>query len=113
MLRTLCALWRDQNGVILSAELVLVLTITVLSMVVGLHAVSKAITMELNDLANAFGTVNQSYSYRGLEKWGHAWVEGSAFEDHRDDCDCTEIEQPQPDIKWDPSGGGPEAGHGH
>ena len=37
MLRTL---WNDEAGVVISAELVLVLTIAVIAMIVGLHAVA-------------------------------------------------------------------------
>lgn len=103
MLRTLKALYTDEAGFIVSAELVLVLTIGVLAMVVGLHAVAKSITMELNDIANAFGAINQSYTYKGLDKPRHAWVAGSGFEDHRDRCDCTIIQQPFPRVKSDRS----------
>lgn len=103
MLRTLKALYNDEAGFIVSAELVLVLTIGVLAMVVGLHAVAKSITMELNDVANAFGAINQSYTYLGLDKPRHAWVVGSGFHDHRDRCDCTIIQQPFPRVKIDNS----------
>lgn len=109
MLRTLKILLDDQNGFIVSAELVLVLTIAVLSMVVGLHAVAKSVTMELNDISNAFGAINQSYFYKGLKKPYHASVKGSAFRDQQDDCDCTEIIQRPPRVKVDPSGFGAES----
>ncbi|MEX0700592.1 MAG: hypothetical protein WD069_00710 [Planctomycetales bacterium] len=103
-------LWNDEQGFVISAELVLVLTIGVLAMIVGLHAVSKAITMELNDLANAFGSIDQSFSYLGLVKSTHASVPGSAFADRRDACDCTVITQPPPEhIKVDASGTTPES----
>ena len=60
----------DERGFVISAELVLVMTLGVLSMVVGLQAVSSAITQELNDVANAFGAVSQSYNYRSITKRG-------------------------------------------
>lgn len=109
MIRTFKALLNDENGFVISAELVLVLTIGVLAMVVGLHAVAKSITMELNDVANAFGAIDQSYSYKGLKKKHHARVAGSGFHDHADDCDCTIIMQPNPKIKFDNSGSRHEA----
>ena len=109
MKRTFNALLNDENGFIVSAELVLVLTIGVLAMVVGLHAVSKSITMEMNDIANAFGAIDQSYSYKGLSKKHHAMVVGSGFHDHADDCDCTIIVQNKPRIKYDNSGSMNEA----
>ncbi|MBC7822230.1 MAG: hypothetical protein IAG10_35545, partial [Planctomycetaceae bacterium] len=80
-------------GFIVSAELVLVLTIGVLGMVVGLASVKDAITSELNDLADAFGTVDQSFNVRGLQAAanggkGHASALGFGFNDRQDDCDC-------------------------
>ena len=47
---------------IISAELVLVLTIAVLAMVVGLSEVAVAVNNELNDISNAVGSLNQSFS---------------------------------------------------
>lgn len=104
-------LWKDEAGVVISAELVLVLTIAVIAMVVGLHAVAKAVTTELNDVANAVGTLNQSFGYLGLIKPLHAAVPGSAFVDRADACDCTPIIQPLPRPKVD-NGRGPESGSG-
>lgn len=52
-------IWRDENGFIVSAEIVLVGTIGVLSMVVGLSTVSRSITDEMADMADAFNSVNQ------------------------------------------------------
>lgn len=83
--------YNDESGVIISAELVLVLTICVLSMVVGLAEVASAINTELNDVSNAFGALNQSYSVTGfgnpkLPKI-KAFTFGSSFLDTIDDCD--------------------------
>lgn len=110
MLRTLNALWNDRNGFVVSAELVLVLTIGVLAMIVGLHGVAKSITQEFNDLASAFGALDQSYCFAGLQKAHHARVVGSAYSDREDDCDCTVIIQPPPAVKVDQSSGTAEAG---
>jgi len=82
-------LWNDERGLIISAELVLILTIAVLGMVVGLNSVSTSVNNELNDLAGAFGSLNQSFYYRGLTKWGHASVARAGYADSRDFCDCT------------------------
>lgn len=88
-------LFNDENGFVVSAELVLVLTIGALAMVVGLTSVKDSITNELNDIADAFGTIDQSYNYRGLEassdtgtKKAHARAAGAGFNDRADDCDC-------------------------
>lgn len=82
--------WMDESGFVISAELVLVLTIGVLSMIVGLHEVSVAVNTELNDLSNAFGALNQSFAYCGFIGNGgklKSFVFGSRFNDIIDDCD--------------------------
>ena len=95
MMHNFSKLANDEAGFVISAELVLVLTIAVLGMVVGLAAVRDSVTNELNDLAHAFGAINQSYSYRGMHKPSqssdHASVAGSGFNDRGDDCDCNPI----------------------
>ncbi|MBM4074407.1 MAG: hypothetical protein FJ267_02030 [Planctomycetes bacterium] len=94
-------LWNDESGVIISAELALVLTIAVLAMVVGLSEVAVAVNTELNDISNAIGALNQSYSVTGFKgtngnsggwKW-KSWAlgpfgSGFGFQDAVDDCDC-------------------------
>ena len=83
-------LLNDESGVIISAELVLVLTIAVLAMVVGLSEVAVAINTELNDLSNAFGALDQSYAYTGFTSNDTKFkskVHGSTWIDNVDDCD--------------------------
>ncbi len=84
-------LWNDEAGVIISAELALVLTIGVLAMVVGLSEVAVAVNTELNDVSNAIGALNQGYAFTGFEaKCGcktKSSVAGSSFSDATDDCD--------------------------
>lgn len=63
---------KNEEGLIISAELVLVLTITVLGMVVGLSCVQQAVVAEFQDLAGAFRSLNQSFStptMLGCRKW--------------------------------------------
>ena len=109
-------LWNDEAGVVISAELVLVLTITVLAMVVGLHAVSKAVTQELNDVSSAIGALDQSFSFDGFSKPAkrgvHSQWAGSGFADKKDDCDCAPIIQTRPRVKVD-NGYRSEAGGNH
>lgn len=82
----LANLWNDQHGFVVSAELVLVVTIGVLSMVVGLSEVSHSINEELEDVGSAFGKMSQRYSYTGSQ--GHkGMVDGSEFWDVSDYCD--------------------------
>ena len=85
-------LFSDESGVIISAELVLVLTVAVLAMVVGLSEIAVAVNTELNDLSNAIGALDQSYSFTGFTTSKSAAnlksaVAGSKFADETDDCD--------------------------
>lgn len=105
--------WNDEHGVIISAELVLVMTITVIGMTVGLSEVAHAVVAELNDVGDAIGSLNQSFGFsgfHGLKTAGFgggfggfgggfcggfgggggfvkAWTPGSAFLDIVDVCD--------------------------
>lgn len=85
------ALWNDEAGFIVSAELVLVATVAVLGLVVGLSEMAVSVNTELNDLSNAIGALNQSYSYCGFASYdcgkfkSHAG--GSAYRDQVDDGD--------------------------
>lgn len=89
-------LWNDQAGVILSAELVLILTLAVLAMIVGLSEVAVSVNEELNDISNAIGNLNQSYYYTGfVGEDNYSWkdksyVAGSRFDDEGDSCDKNE-----------------------
>lgn len=103
-------LFNDEAGFVISAELVLVMTIAVLAMVVGLTAVRDAVTHELNDISHAFGAVSQSYNVVGLEKeksYGkpHASIDGFGYKDNTDDCDCKPIQLVDVCGKEDPSSG--------
>ncbi|MBI3866525.1 MAG: hypothetical protein HY290_31980 [Planctomycetia bacterium] len=104
--------WCDEKGVIISAELVLVMTICVIGVTVGLSEVAHAVVQELNDVGDAIGSLNQSFGFsgfhgmKGVGGWGggwgggfgwggmgvKAWTPGSAFIDFADTCDnnqCT------------------------
>ena len=80
-------LWQDESGFIVSAELILVSTVLVLGMVVGLAEVSHAVNQELEDVASAFGSINQSYRYSGVFSQDKAYIGGSGFDDSADFCD--------------------------
>lgn len=78
----------NESGLILSAELVLILTIGVIGMVTGLACVQQAVVYELNDLGLAFSSLNQTYwtpTYRGGWKrfcgGNKSFVAGSSFID--------------------------------
>jgi Flp pilus assembly pilin Flp len=87
-------LWQDDSGAVISAELVLVLTILVIGVIVGLSEVAVAVNTELNDISNAIGALDQSYFYGGFHGRDggiggkrKSSVSGSRFTDDHDDCD--------------------------
>ena len=103
-------LFNDENGFVISAELVLVLTIAVLGMVVGLASVRDSISQELVDLSNAFGATSQAFNVTGLSKnidanFDHARVSGFGYVDNGDECDCKGLTITEVCGKIDPSNG--------
>ena len=85
-MKLLRTLWKDEAGAIISSELVLVATILVIGMIVGLAAVRNSVVAELADLAEAIGSIDQSFSFSQVT--GHAALtEGSIFTDAPDFCE--------------------------
>lgn len=86
------AMWNDENGAIVSIEMVLIITIAVLSLIVGWSEVAVAVNSELDDISNAIGKLNQTYSFVGfgslkLDGTQKNLYLGSSFTDAADDCD--------------------------
>jgi hypothetical protein len=71
-------LWRDEIGVVLSAEAALLGTVGVIGATVGLSAVNKAVNDELTEVASAFRSLDQSYHIEGRHGCG-AWTAGSSY----------------------------------
>ncbi len=82
----LTQLWTDDAGFVVSAELILISTITVLGLVVGLTEVSYGINQELEDVGAAFGSVNQTFRYSGVTG-AKGKMYGSLYGDEYDECD--------------------------
>ncbi len=79
-------LWNEQDGAIVSAEIMLIATILVIGVIVGLKSVRDSVVTELADVAQALANVDQSYSYSAT--FGHhAFTAGAAFHDRPDFCD--------------------------
>jgi Flp pilus assembly pilin Flp len=81
-------LWRDESGAILSAELVIVLTVVVIGLITGLTCLQQAVVAELQDVSAAISSMNQSFftsPFRGcLKIWGRtSGTAGSMFIDRR------------------------------
>ncbi|MCA9084406.1 MAG: hypothetical protein KDA81_10140 [Planctomycetaceae bacterium] len=88
-------LWNDENGVILSAELVLIGTILVLGMIVGLVELQCAVVGELSDLGDAIGNLDQSYCVPGMTSFKSTGIKaqtsGAKYNDSPDEGDCNLI----------------------
>lgn len=89
-------LLNDENGFLVSAELILLATIAVLGLVVGMSEVSFAVNNELEDVASAVGSLNQSFYVNGVHSEGKGCTAGSEYSDSWDDCDS----------QWDIQGSG-------
>lgn len=86
MLNNLKNLMNDENGFVVSAELILISTIAVLGLLVGMAEVRQAVVEELEDVASAIGSLNQGYCMTGL-RTSKAYSHGSHFADDGDLCD--------------------------
>jgi hypothetical protein len=85
-MRILSRLWGDELGVVVSAELVLVLTILAIGMIVGLTSLRDQVVQELADVGAAISQLNQSFSFSAISGH-HASTAGSVFADLADSCD--------------------------
>ncbi len=99
-------LLNDEAGFIVSAELILVATLLVVGLVVGLAEIQHSVVHELNDVADAIGSLNQSYFFTGFSSRKEdgsikALSYGSFFADVTDACDnnqCTlDCDRPVPE----------------
>lgn len=93
MAATWRSLLRDERGFVITAELILISTVLVLGLVAALSAVKTAVAGELVDVANAVGSLNQSYYTHGFKGCRtstgvvRARTYGSAFLDRSDSTD--------------------------
>jgi hypothetical protein len=74
---------KKQAGFIVSAELVLIATILVIGLIVGMVTIRNAMTAEMDDVAEAIGALDQSYSFQGIDTdplgsfvSGTTWLDG-------------------------------------
>jgi hypothetical protein len=73
---------KKQGGFVLTSELLLLSTTIVIGLVVGLSTMRDAVTAEMEDVAEAIGSLDQSYAFDGIKN-GEATAEisGSGFID--------------------------------
>lgn len=76
---------RKQGGFIMTTELVLLVTVMVVGMIVGLVSMRDSVNAEMEDVAEAIGSLDQSYSFDGIENVQQtAFIDGSVFTDAED-----------------------------
>lgn len=83
-------LWKDEEGIVISTELVFVASIVGIGMVVGMSSARDGVTSELADIAASVQTYNQGYQVDSITGHG-ASLAGSIFSDQRDFCDRVPI----------------------
>ncbi len=80
MRKFMLKLWNDDRGALLATEWVFVSTIMVVGVVAGLKSVQQAVVTELEDMANAIGSLSQSYTFSGTSGCASS-TSGSRFQD--------------------------------
>ena len=101
-------LFNDETGFVVSAELMLIITLMLCAAAVGWGAVKDSLANELNDVSHAIGSVDQSFSVVGISKpktagKPHGQCAGFGYNDAGDDCDCQVIVYDDACGKDDPS----------
>jgi hypothetical protein len=83
---TASRLWNETDAAIISAELIIILTVLVIGICVGVTSIRDAIVTEMADVGQAIANMNQSFGFSGVV--GHATASaGSEFIDRADFCD--------------------------
>lgn len=83
------ALYSDERGFVLTAELIIISTVLVLGLITAFACVQASVVAELKDVGGAIGSLNQSYAYGGM-KGCQSWcglrsrTYGSSFLDAAD-----------------------------
>jgi len=92
-----CTFLHEEDGFIISSELLLLGTIAVVGLLVGLVSIRDSVLLEFDDFSKAVGFLDQSLSYAGVTD-GAATTEGGLFQDSVDEGDQDKI------IVDDPTG---------
>jgi Flp pilus assembly pilin Flp len=78
--------WANEEGFVVSSELILIATLLVLGMITGLDTIRDQVIQELADVGDAVSEINQSYSFSGVTAHS-ASTAGSVFVDLSDYCE--------------------------
>lgn len=80
-MKTLAAkLWIDDDGALIAAEYLFVVTILVIGTIIGLSAVREAINTELTEVANALLALSQGFTISGQSGAGASFDGSQAFD---------------------------------
>jgi len=77
-MKLLKALWNDEQGFVLSTELVMLGTLGVVGTTVGVNMAAKSINQEMQDFSHAIRSLDQSYCVEGHAS-KTAWTAGSCY----------------------------------
>ncbi|HAG40982.1 MAG TPA: hypothetical protein DCL33_13970, partial [Pseudoalteromonas sp.] len=73
---------KKQQGFVLTSELIILSTSMVAALVIGLSTLRDSVTSELEDVAEAIGSLDQSYVFDGMiNAEGTAEISGSGYVD--------------------------------
>jgi predicted hydrocarbon binding protein len=73
---------KKQRGFVMTSELILLSTVMAAGLVVGLTTMRDSVTAEMEDIAEAIGSLDQSYAFDGIiNAENTAEISGSGFID--------------------------------
>ena len=76
---------KKQGGFVLTAELVLLVTILVFGAIVGMVSMRDSLNAEMEDVSEALGSLDQGYEYNGITNGQlTGTIAGSSFTDQAD-----------------------------
>jgi Flp pilus assembly pilin Flp len=85
----LSSFWAEEAGATYTMEVILVATLVVIGLTVGLGRLRVALQDELCDIANAIGSLNQSFIVPAGDVCScGVFTSGSGFLDDTEHCDC-------------------------
>lgn len=102
--------FNDEAGLVVSAELMLIVTLIFTAAAVGVSVAREALVQEFNDVSEMIGTTDQTYNLQGFsvsEGVGakpHAYSHPAGYNDGADACDCKAVTTVEICGKNDPSG---------
>ena len=89
-------LWREQEGAVLTTELVLVGAVLGIGVVAGLAGLRDSVVQELTDLSENLSQLNQTYSYSGLEGCSASTAGSHALDVPETETRCLELIPTEP-----------------